>query len=148
MDIFGALGHEPNVVSTAFKMRPDRIVIGQIESHDALALTTAMASSHDGVIAGIQENNGRSALSRLVSLTLASNSHLSQESVSEMIGHAMDVIVCVSYYPDGQYRISSILELIKYANGEFSTKELFTFHFENMTDTNKGFVSTGTPSSV
>ncbi len=142
------LDNEPNVVSTAFKMRPDRIVIGQIESHDALALTTAMASSHDGVIAGISGDNGRSALSRLVSLTLASNSHLSQESISEMIGHAMDVIVCVSYYPDGQYRISSILELIKYANGEFSTNELFTFHFENMTDTNKGFVSTGTPSSV
>jgi pilus assembly protein CpaF len=111
----------------ALRMRPDRLVVGDIRGGEALELISAMASSNDGTLALIAGDGSQSALARLTLMARLAAPGSSVDAIRELVACAVDVVVHVARYADGIYRIASISEVVGVSDDGFSARELFTF---------------------
>ncbi len=111
----------------ALRMRPDRLVVGDLRGGEALELVSAMASSHDGAMASIGGDGPQASLARLVMMARLAAPGASVEALRELVTAAIDVVVHVVRYADGVFRVSSICEVRGLVMDGFDTQEVFSF---------------------
>jgi pilus assembly protein CpaF len=120
------------LVKNALRMRPDRIVVGEVRGPEALDMLQAMNTGHEGSLTTVHANSPRDALSRLETLVLLAGIELSQRSIREQIGSAFDLVVQIKRLPDGTRRVVSITEITGVEEGMISMQELFEFRQEGL----------------
>lgn len=116
-----------DLVRNALRMRPDRIIVGEVRGEEVLDVLQAMNTGHDGSMSTVHANNTRDALVRLEMLASLANFQGGHDVLREMISSALDLIVHVSRFGDGKRRITSIAEVTGYRDGKFMLNELFSY---------------------
>jgi len=117
----------------ALRMRPDRIIVGEIRGSESMDMLQAMNSGHDGSLGTIHASGPREALTRLENLLDMSGVSLPTRAARAQIATALDMIVQVSRMADGKRRVTSIMEVIGMEGEVITTQELFTYQFERLT---------------
>lgn len=115
------------LVRNALRMRPDRIILGEARSGEALDVVQAMHTGHEGVITVLHANSPQAAMERFETLMLMSEIDLPPQACQMQIASVVDVIVHLARYADGSRRISSIAHVLGSSEGVFSIEEVFTF---------------------
>jgi pilus assembly protein CpaF len=115
------------LVINALRMRPDRIVLGEVRGAEALDMLQAMNTGHDGSITTIHANTPRDALARLETMCLMGDIHLPERAIKAQIASAVGVIVQVARLSDGSRRITHIAELTGTYSEVISMQDLFVF---------------------
>ncbi len=121
-----------DLVKNALRMRPDRILVGEVRGPEALDMLQAMNTGHEGSLTTLHANSPRDALSRLETLVLLAGVELSQRSIREQIASAFDLIVQVKRLSDGTRRIVSVSELTGLQGDTITMQELFSFEQEGL----------------
>lgn len=115
------------LVKNALRMRPDRIIVGEVRGPEALDMLQAMNTGHEGSLTTVHANTARDALSRLETLVLLGGVELSQRSIREQIGSAFDLVVQIKRLIDGTRRVVSITEVTGVQEGVISLQDIFEF---------------------
>ncbi len=115
------------LVVNSLRMRPDRIIIGECRSGEALDMLQAMNTGHDGSLTTIHANTPRDALSRLETLVLMSGVDLPQRAIREQIASAIHLIVQQSRMRDGTRRITNITEVVGREGDTITLQDVFLF---------------------
>jgi pilus assembly protein CpaF len=135
-----------DLVKNALRMRPDRIILGEVRSAEALDMLQAMNTGHEGSLATIHANTPRDAMARLETMILFAGTNLPNRATREQISSAIDVIIQVSRLADGSRRITSITELTGMEGEIITMQELFRYHRRGIAADGTvigGFESTG-----
>ena len=111
----------------ALRLRPDRLVVGDIRGGEALDLVQAMAASADGTLASVAGEGARPSLARLTAMARLAAPGASVQAMRELVSCAVDVVVHMARYADGVYRIASIEEVVGASDDGFHTQPLFAF---------------------
>ena len=118
-----------DLVRNALRMRPDRIVVGEVRGGEALDMLQAMNTGHDGSISTIHSNSPRDSLSRLETVTLMSGMDLSARSIREQIASALNLIVHQARLKDGSRRITHVTEIVGMEGDVITLQDVFLFDF-------------------
>lgn len=135
-----------DLVRNALRMRPDRIIVGEVRSGEALDMLQAMNTGHDGSLTTAHANTPRDALSRLETMVLMSGLELPVRAIREQIASAIDLIVHQSRIRDGSRKITYITEVQHMEGNTITTQDLFRYHQSGFDDSGKAighFFSTG-----
>ena len=116
-----------DLVRNALRMRPDRIVVGEVRGGEALDMLQAMNTGHDGSISTIHANSARDALSRLETMMLMAGIHLPERALREQIASALDIIVQLSRLSDGSRRLIEFAEITGMEGTTITTQTIFKF---------------------
>ncbi|MGH7124852.1 MAG: CpaF family protein, partial [Stellaceae bacterium] len=119
-----------DLVKNALRMRPDRIILGEIRSSEALDMLQAMNTGHDGSLSTVHANRPREALTRLENMIGMAGVNLPSRAVRTQIAAAIDMIVQISRMRDGVRRVVNVTEVVGMEGDVITTQELFAFHFE------------------
>jgi len=119
-----------DLVKNALRMRPDRIILGEIRGSEALDMLQAMNTGHDGSLGTIHANRPREALTRLENMVGMAGVNLPSRAVRTQIAAAVDLIVQVSRMRDGIRRITNITEIVGMEGDVITIQELFSYKFE------------------
>jgi pilus assembly protein CpaF len=118
-----------DLVRNALRMRPDRIIIGECRSGEALDMLQAMNTGHDGSLTTVHANSPRDALSRVETMTMMAGFDLPIRAIREQMSSALDLIVHLSRLRDGTRRLTHITE-VQHMEGEIITlQDLFMFDY-------------------
>jgi pilus assembly protein CpaF len=112
----------------SLRMRPDRIIIGEVRGEEAFDMLQAMNTGHEGSMTTIHANTPRDALTRLESMVAMSNLNLPEKSVRQQIVSAISIVVQVSRMSDGSRRVVSISEITGMEENIVSMQDIFTFN--------------------
>ena len=112
----------------SLRMRPDRIIIGEVRGEEAFDMLQAMNTGHEGSMATIHANTPRDALSRLESMVAMSNLNLPERTVRQQITSAIAIVVQVSRLSDGSRKVVSISEITGMEESIISMHEIFSFN--------------------
>jgi pilus assembly protein CpaF len=115
------------LVRNALRMRPDRIVVGEVRGDEVLDMLQAMNTGHDGSMTTIHANSTRDALHRLETLMLLSGVNLPTTAMREQISAGLDVIVHVTRMVDGSRRLVGVSEIVGMERDVVSMQEIFRF---------------------
>ncbi len=118
-----------DLVRNALRMRPDRIVVGEVRGGEALDMLQAMNTGHDGSICTVHSNTPRDALSRLETMVLMAGVDLPMRAVREQIAAAIQLIVHQARMPDGSRKITHVTEVVGMEGDTIITQDVFLFDF-------------------
>jgi pilus assembly protein CpaF len=138
--------HQRQLVVNALRMRPDRIIVGEVRGEEALDMLQAMNTGHDGSLTTIHANSPRDALSRLETMVAMSNLNLPETAMRRQIASALDVVIQVSRMSDGTRKIVSIAELTGMEGDVVTMQEVFVFRKRGIRDNGEvmgDFIPTG-----
>ena len=116
-----------DLVINALRMRPDRIIVGEVRGGEALDMLQAMNTGHDGSLTTVHANSPRDAVSRLETMVLMAGVDLPSRAIREQISAAVDLFISVRRYDDGVRRIESISELTGMEELTPQLQEIFVF---------------------
>lgn len=116
-----------DLVKNALRMRPDRIIMGEVRSGEALDMLQAMNTGHEGSLTTIHANSPRDALSRLETMILMANANLPNRAMRDQIASALNVIVQLARLSDGTRRVTSVTEITGMEGEVITTQEIFQF---------------------
>lgn len=122
------------LVRNALRMRPDRIIVGEVRSGEAFDMLQAMNTGHEGSITTVHANSTDDALRRVEAMVVMAGLELPAKVIREYIVGALDIIIQVTRLTDGTRKIVAISEVVQDENGEHQIKEIFTFKRTNMTE--------------
>ena len=112
----------------SLRMRPDRIIIGEVRGEEAFDMLQAMNTGHEGSMTTIHANTPRDALSRLESMVAMSNLNIPERTVRQQIASAIAIVIQVSRLSDGSRKVTSISEITGMEENVISMHEIFSFH--------------------
>jgi pilus assembly protein CpaF len=112
------------LVRNALRMRPDRIVVGEVRGAEALDMLQALNTGHDGSLTTVHANSPVDALRRIETLALMAGVGLPHAAVREQVAGALEVVVHQARLPDGSRVVQSVTEVVRVAGGA-GTRELF-----------------------
>jgi pilus assembly protein CpaF len=115
------------LVINALRMRPDRIVIGEVRGAEALDMLQAMNTGHDGSLTTIHANNPRDAIARLETMSLMADLNLPDRAIRQQIASAVSILVQVARLSDGSRRVTQISEITGVADDMVTLQDLFVF---------------------
>jgi pilus assembly protein CpaF len=115
------------LVINSLRMRPNRIILGEVRGEEALDMLQAMNTGHDGSLATIHANSCRDAVSRLEMMVGMGNPNISLQSIRQQIANAIDAYVQVSRLSDGTRKITQIAETVGLRDGEVELRQIFEF---------------------
>ena len=118
-----------DLVRNALRMRPDRIVVGEVRGAEALDMLQAMNTGHDGSISTIHCNSPRDALSRLETITMMAGMELSNKAIREQIASALQLIVYQQRLKDGTRRFTHVTEVAGMEGEVITLQDIFLFDF-------------------
>jgi pilus assembly protein CpaF len=134
------------LVINSLRMRPDRIIVGEVRGEEALDMLQAMNTGHDGSLTTIHANSARDALGRLETMVAMSSFHLPEIAVRRQIASAIDVVVQVSRLSDGTRKVTAISEITGIEGDIISMQEIFAFRKTGLAENGTvigDFVATG-----
>jgi pilus assembly protein CpaF len=126
-----------DLVKNSLRMRPDRIILGEVRGAEAVDMLQAMNTGHDGSLGTIHANRPREALTRLENMIGLAGINLPSKAVRTQIAAAIDMIVQVSRMRDGMRRITHIMEIVGMEGDVITTQDLYTYEFEGETEDGK-----------
>src|SRR3954470_22926917 len=114
------------LVRNALRMRPDRIVGGEVRGAEALDLLTALSTGHDGSLSTVHAGSPAEALRRIETLALMADVGLPHAAIREQVADAFDLVVCQARAPDGGRRVVTVAEVVRVAGGA-AARELYAW---------------------
>jgi pilus assembly protein CpaF len=118
-----------DLVVNALRMRPDRIILGEIRGSECFDMLAAMNTGHDGSMCTLHSNSPREALARMENMVMMSDIKVPKEAISRQIADSVDLIVQVKRLRDGSRRVTNITEVIGMEGSVIVTQELFKFEY-------------------
>jgi len=116
-----------DLVRNSLRMRPDRIVIGEVRGGEAIDMLQAMNTGHDGSLTTLHANTPRDALARLETMIQMTGMRLSDRAMRQQIAAALDLVIQVARLSDGTRRLTSISEITGMEGDTITMQEIFTF---------------------
>ncbi len=116
-----------DLVVNALRMRPDRIIVGEVRSDEALDMLQAMNTGHDGSLTTIHANSPRDALYRLDTMVAMANLNLPERAVRQQIASGVNLVVQVTRLSDGTRKVTAITEVTGMEGDMISTQDIFVF---------------------
>ncbi len=126
-----------DLVKNALRMRPDRIILGEIRGAECFDLLAAMNTGHDGSMCTLHANSPRECLGRMENMILMGDIKIPKEAISRQIAELVDLIVQVQRLRDGSRRTTNITEVIGMEGDVIVTQELFKFEYLDESDDGK-----------
>jgi pilus assembly protein CpaF len=117
------------LVRNALRMRPDRIIVGEVRGPEAFDMLQAMNTGHDGSMSTVHANSPRDALYRIENMVMMANLNLPLKAIRMQIASALNLIVHVERMRDGIRRVQSVVEVAGMEGDIITSRELFTFHY-------------------
>lgn len=124
-----------DLVINSLRMRPDRIIVGEVRGKEAFDMLQAMNTGHDGSLTTLHANNPVDALNRLETMILMAGMEIPIKAIREYIISAIDVVVQVERLNDGRRKVTSIGEIIGIKDDMIQIKEIFAFNKKGLTST-------------
>ena len=122
-----------DLVKNALRMRPDRIIIGEVRGAEALDMLQAMNTGHEGSLTTIHANSPRDALARLETMILMGGTNLTTRAMREQIASALDLVIQVARLSDGRRKVVSISEVVSMESEVVTMQEIFSFERHGVT---------------
>ena len=135
-----------DLVRNALRMRPDRIIVGEVRGAEVLDMLQAMNTGHDGSLTTVHANSAREALHRLETLMLLTGVNLPAQAMREQISAALDVVVNVTRMADGTRRVVGISEVVGMERDVVAMQDIFVFRKSGIAEDGKvigQYVATG-----
>ncbi len=135
-----------DLVRNALRMRPDRIILGEVRQGEALDMLQAMNTGHDGSLATIHANSTRDALTRLETMVSMAGLNIPDKAIRHQISSAIDVVLQLARLSDGSRKMMSLTEIVGMEGDMITLQEIFVFKMMGLTEDHrvKGkFVTTG-----
>ena len=121
-----------DLMKNALRMRPDRIVVGEVRGGEALDMLQAMNTGHEGSMGTLHANSPEDALQRLVTMITMGGGQLPPDTLNQIIGRTLHVIVQAARLSDGSRRITSIMEVLGVDDGTIRTQEVFIYEQQGL----------------
>ncbi|MGN0528983.1 MAG: CpaF family protein [Eubacterium sp.] len=128
-----------DLVVNALRMRPDRIIVGEVRSDETLDMLQAMNTGHDGSLTTIHANSPRDSISRIETMVMMSGSELPSKAIRDQVASAINLIVQQARLRDGSRKITSISEIVGMEGDVIRMQEIFTYETDGELDTNGKF---------
>jgi pilus assembly protein CpaF len=125
------------LVINALRMRPDRIIVGEVRGEEALDMLQAMNTGHDGSLTTIHANSPRDAVSRLEVMVGMANSNMGVRSIRQQVSSAIDVFVQIARFSDGSRRISAFTECVGMEGEQITMQDIFVFEKTGVNESGK-----------
>jgi pilus assembly protein CpaF len=129
--------NQRHLVRNALRMRPDRIILGEIRGDEVIDVLSAMNTGHDGSMATIHANTPKDCLLRIENLVAMSSVQVQASSLRYQIASAVNLIVQIQRMRDGNRRITHIEEVMGYKDGEIETQTLFSYEIRGVDSNGK-----------
>lgn len=123
-----------DLVINALRMRPDRIIVGEVRGKEAFDMLQAMNTGHDGSLTTMHANSGVDALNRLETMVLMSGLDIPIKAIREYIYNAIDLVVCIERLADGRRKVVSISEIEGIRDGSIILKDIFVFKQDGLSE--------------
>jgi len=120
------------LVVNALRMRPDRIIVGEVRSEEALDMLQAMNTGHDGSLTTVHANSPRDALYRLDTMVAMANLNIPERAVRQQISSAINLIVQVSRMADGTRKVTGIAEITGMEGDVITMQDIFVFERQGL----------------
>jgi pilus assembly protein CpaF len=120
-----------DLIRNALRMRPDRIILGEIRGVEVIDVMTAMNTGHDGSMSTLHANNAQDALLRLETLVGLTGRTIAEKTLRQMICAALDVVIQLTRLPDGRRSISEVVEVVGVRDDVYVTNTLFRLDRRN-----------------
>ena len=120
------------LVVNALRMRPDRIVVGEVRADEAVDMLQAMNTGHEGSLTTVHANTPRDALSRLETMVAMANLNLPERAIRQQIASAIHVIVQINRMPDGTRKVMSVTEVTGMEGPVITIQDLFVFNRQGL----------------
>ena len=137
-----------DLVRNSLRMRPDRIVVGEVRGGESLDMLQAMNTGHDGSLSTIHANSPRDAIARLETLVLMAGMELPLRAIREQIASAVDLIVQLSRLRDGTRRVTAVTEVHGMEGQTVTMQDVFLFDYSAGVDSNGRFLGKPLPTGV
>jgi pilus assembly protein CpaF len=137
-----------DLVRNSLRMRPDRIIVGEVRGAEALDMLQAMNTGHDGSISTVHCNSPRDALSRLETMVLMSGLDLPSRAIREQISSAIDVIVHLHRFRDGTRKVTQLTEVVGMEGDVVTTSDVYKFDHSAGFDADGKVIGTLRPTGV
>jgi pilus assembly protein CpaF len=121
-----------DLVRNALRMRPDRIIVGEVRGAEALDMLQAMNTGHEGSLSTVHANSSRDALSRLETMVLMAGFDLPVKAIRQQVSSALDVIVQLERLDDGTRHVTAIAEVQRMESDTITLQNLFEFHVDRV----------------
>src|SRR5208282_5287112 len=129
--------HIRQLVINALRMRPDRIIVGEVRAEEALDMLQAMNTGHDGSLTTIHANTPRDALGRLEVMVGMANASMGIRSVRQQIASAVNLFVQASRFSDGTRRITHVTEVVGMEQDIITLQDIFLFEKTGLSEAGK-----------
>ena len=120
-----------DLVRNALRMRPDRIIVGEVRGAEALDMLQAMNTGHDGSLTTVHANAPRDALARIETMVLMAGYDLPLRAIRQQVASALDLIVHLERLEDGSRRVTAITEVQRMESDVITLQEIFSFRMED-----------------
>jgi pilus assembly protein CpaF len=137
-----------DLVRNSLRMRPDRIIVGEVRSGEALDMLQAMNTGHDGSLSTVHANQPRDALARLETMVLMAGFDLPVRAIREQVASALDLIVHVARLRDGSRRVTHVVEVEGMEGDIITLTELFLFDYAAGMDADGRFLGDLRPTGL
>ena len=121
-----------DLVRNSLRMRPDRIIVGEVRGAEALDMLQAMNTGHDGSLSTVHCNSPRDALARVETMVLMAGYDLPMRAIRQQISSALELIVHLERMDDGTRKVTTITEVQRMEGEVITLQELFTFRFDGV----------------
>jgi len=135
-----------DLVRNALRMRPDRIILGEVRSGEALDMLQAMNTGHDGSLATIHANSPRDALTRLETMVSMAGLNIQDRAIRHQIASAINVVIQLARLSDGSRKMMNLFEIIGMEGDMITVQEIFAYEMMGLTEDKKvkgRFLATG-----
>ena len=124
-----------DLVRNSLRMRPDRIIVGEVRGKEAFDMLQAMNTGHDGSLTTLHANSPADALNRLETMILMSEMDIPLKAIRGYIEKALDIVVNIERLSDGRRKVTSISEIVGFDGENIILKEIFAFNQNGLTET-------------
>ena len=123
-----------DLVINSLRMRPDRIIVGEVRGKEAFDMMQAMNTGHEGSMTTLHANSPKDALNRLETMVLMAGMEIPISAIREYVENAIDVVIQISRLTDGKRKITSISEVVGFEKDEIKLNEIFAFNQTGLTE--------------
>jgi pilus assembly protein CpaF len=122
------------LVINSLRMRPDRIIVGEVRGEEAFDMLQAMNTGHDGSLTTVHANSPRDALARIENMVSMANLNIPERAIRQQISSAIHAVLQVARFPDGTRKVTSLSEVVGMEGQVVTMQDLFTFERRGVSD--------------